>query len=1285
MKNCLLLTLLTVLSLSRAQDEIWMRPNKGQWHDNIEFKINIPSGFMYLEKGGFTYDFNNNGDLHQHGEPEHHDHDNDEAPKGHCVRTTFVGANPEPIFEQSAPSPFYENYFLGNDSSRWVSNLTVYNQVGYLGLYPGIDLQLYESNATLKYDIIVHPGGDAASFKVAYTGQQALFIKDGALHVETSLGTIIEGKPYAYQVIGGIEREVACHYVLNDNQISFALPDGYNTAYDLVIDPTLTFSTFTGASSDNWGMTACPDINKNLVAAGIVFGTGYPVSTGPYDGIFNGGQIDVAITKFNASGSAIVFSTFLGGSDEEAPHSLIVNSDNELHVFGATSSTNFPVTGGAYQTTNKGGVTFLFDGAITFDGGSDIYVTKLSAGGNSLIGSTYLGGNGNDGISNGAVSFNYSDILRGEVMVDDNNFVYVASTTESVDFPVAGGFDGSLGGSQDAIIAKFNPNLTTLLWSTYIGGSGVEAGNSVQLSSTGDIFVAGGTTSSNFPNTAGTLNPTYKGGTADGYVMKFNAPGYGSPVATYLGTNDYDQAYFVQLDIDDFVYVYGQTKGAYPVTAGHYVNPNSGQFIHKLSNNLAANQWASLFGAGSGNEELSPTAFLVSDCYEIYVAGWGGTVNVNNSSAINSSTNGMPVTSDAYLSSTTGSNFYLALFTKNMLELKYATYMGTGTGDHVDGGTSRFDKGGGVYHAVCAACGGNPNGFPTTAGVYSSTNNSSNCNMAAFLFELAKIDAVIGTGIPVICIPDPVVFENNSQNGNSFFWDFGDGTTSTDFEPTHYYTEPGFYDVMLVVEDTSGCYTPDTAWVVVEIQLLEAEAGAMSDTICPGESVQLFVIGGDSYSWGPAEVLDDPHGANPIATIWEATTFTVEVESECGSSVLEVTVQVFGADAAASPDTAICVGGSAQLWAGGGDIYLWSPGATLDDPASATPVATPPITTFYIVEITTPEGCVIKDTTNVIVDQDLPYPNLVDEVHICKGASVQIAAHGATDYLWSPDYNISDINIYNPFVNPLVDTSYAVTFTNACGSTYDTVDVFVIEVDGDVSPDTTICPEGEATLWANGGLSYSWSPTGSLSDPDKAVTQASPNTNTEYTVVITDAHGCSTSLTTQVNVFDSPLLTVSAETYAVVGDTIPIWAEGDGTIVWSPPYYLACIECSETYVFPPNAMEYTATLTDANGCKTTDIVPVHFDPLIYVPNAFTPDGDEFNNYFQAISHNILTFEMLIFNRWGEVVWSTSTIDDMWDGTYNGVLVLDDVYVWQISYTDLNEHPYELRGHVTVLK
>jgi gliding motility-associated-like protein len=1269
-----------------AQEEIWIHPNRGQWHQNISYQIDIPGGDLYLEKDGFTYNLNNLGEAYDH---HHHGEDHEEF-EGHVVKTKFIGANLNPIFEELDVSSHYENYFLGNDTSKWKSNIYAYNRIDYHELYDGIRLSMYEQNATLKYDIHIDAGTNPSIFKVDYEGQDELTINDdGELVIHTPLGDITESKPYAYQHSNGIKKNVPCEYVLIGNQMHFEFPEGYDSNLELVIDPELAFSTFTGSASDNWGMTACPDINKNLIAGGIVFGSQYINDPGGYDNTFNGGQVDVVITKYNATGSNFIFSTHLGGDASETPHSLIVNDNNELYIMGATASTNFPVMGNAMQPNHEGGVTITVDG-ITFVNGSDIFVTKLNSAGSAMLGSTFYGGSLTDGMSTASddIAFNYGDQLRGEVMVDDASNVYISSTTQSNDIQINGGFQNSFGGTQDAIIAKFNPDLSTLMWSTYVGGTGAESGNSIQLTSTGDIVIGGGTTSSNFPNTAGQVNPSFQGGNTDGYVMKFNAPTYNAPIASYIGTSDYDQTYFVQIDIDDFIYLYGQTKGDYTISSGVYNNPNSGQFIHKLSNDLSTTEWSSSFGASSGNEELSPTAFLVSDCYEIYIAGWGGNTNANNSSADNSSSNGMPITSDAFQPTTNGSNFYLALFTADMADLKYSTYMGSqnGSSDHVDGGTSRFDKQGGVYHAVCAACGGNANGFPTTPGAYSETNQSSNCNMAAFLFELSKIEATLSTGTPVVCIPDPVIFQNDSENGDTYEWVFGDGSpNSFEFEPTHYYTDPGTYEVMLIVSDAAGCYSPDTAYLEVEIQLLEAEAGALLDTICPGSSVELYAIGGDNYVWGPAEYLNTQTGSNVVATIWEATTFTVEVQSVCGSSEIEVTVEVYGANAESGLDTAICVGGSAQLSANGGGTYEWSPGGSLDDPLAANPISTPSITTNYIVTITTPEGCEIVDTTQVWVDQDLPFPLLPEEVSICYGSSTQIIAGGATSYLWSPDYNISETNVYNPFVNPLVDTIYHVDFTNACGTTYDSVKVNVITVDGTISPDTTICPEGEATLVATGGVSYNWWPSTGLNKPNDSITQASPGSDTQYTVLITDEFGCSISLTTNVFLYDTPQLVVSPAVYAVVGDSTQLWAEGDGVIYWSPPYNISCAHCTDPYVWPEVEFVYTATITDVNGCMNTGDVPIYFDPLIYVPNAFTPNGDSFNQYFKAQGLNIIEFEMLIFNRWGEIVKTLSSLDESWDGTYNGVPVKDDVYVWQVRYVDLKNDPHTLRGHVTVLK
>lgn len=1301
-KLVVVFTLLSALTFSvNAQGDIWIKPNKGQWHPNINYLVKTPGGEMYLENTGFTYQFHNAGDIvHAHSEHEGHDHE-PETYKKHVVKTTFLGANLKPNFEELKSSSHIENYFLGNDTTKWVSNLKLYKQVNYIDLYDGIDLHLYQHENTLKYDILVDAGADPSQYSVKYKGQDKLDLIEGSLLITTSLGTITEQKPYAYQVVNGLKKEVPCFYKLDENVVSFDFPEGYNTSLPLVIDPVLLFSSFTGSTADNWGMTACPDINDLAISAGVVFGPGYPTTTGAISTVAPGSSpfqaptgltSDIGLTKYSANGSSILFSTYIGGSGSESPHSVIVNDQNQIFLMGATSSSNFPVPFTGYQTTFQGGNQITIYN-MDFASGTDLFAIKINAGGTAILNGTYIGGSGNDGISNpngsnagNAISYNYGDQLRGEIIVGPNSTVYISSTTSSANFPIIGGFDNTLGGGLDAVFIKLNNTLSNIMYSSYVGGSGLESGNSIQLSSMGDLFMTGGTTSTDFPFTTGQVNPSFQGGSTDGYLIKLEGPNYINPKSTYVGTSGYDQSYCVQLDLDDKVYVYGQTDGNYPVTAGKYVNPNSGQFIHKFNNDLNATEWSSVFGAGTGNVEISPTAFLVSDCYEIYIAGWGGLTNSNNN-ASSSTTIGFPVTPDAYQSTTSGSNFYLALFEQDMIGLKYATFMGStnSNNDHVDGGTSRFSKGGKIFHSVCAACSAFGS-FPTTPGSYAPTNGfSPNCNMATFVFDLSKIEATLGAPIAITCLPNATQFNNTSINGNTFTWLFGDGNSTVAFAPSHLYGAPGLYDVTLIVSDSNGCYTPDTAFTQVEIIEPFYEAFAFEDTICPGNTVQLQASGGTDYLWSPAGLFTNPNMSSPTVIINSDTIMSVEITSVCGTTTLDVEVWNYDIETDAGGDTTICVGGAASLNASGGASYLWFPGGTLDDSTSASPISTTNINTFYTIFVTTPDGCFDTNFVLVQVDLGVPSPNLPGDATICLGNSITLEASGANFYNWQPDYNISSLTAFNPTVWPAVDTTYFVSFTNACGTSSDSVNIFVSEVIPTIRQDTAVCPFEPVALMAGGGVSYSWTPTVRVANPLVANTTVTPAKTDWYTVSVTNEFGCLDTIGFQIEVFNLPKLTVSPDVYAVQGDLVPIWAEGNGTIEWFPKTLITCPTCPSTEVFPPRDATYTAVLTDINGCKTQDAVSIYYDPLIYVPNAFTPDGQPPNNMFKAVTNNIIEFELTIYNRWGQIVFKSFDIDGEWDGYYGGQLAQDGVYVWQIQYTDLNEERESLTGHVVLLR
>ncbi len=1289
--------ILTILSFIMITSEIysqkvWMHSNKGQWNKEILYKIDLDLGEMYIENKGFTYFLHNFKKSHNHDGEKHSDDSLEANFQAQVIRTEFIGANWDGKRLEKAPSTFYRNYFLGTDSTKWKSNVLSYESIEFLNFYSGIDVIFDGTSNKLKYSFIVHPNGNSGNIKYTINGANSVFIdKEGQLHSTNRFGEIIESAPIAWTENEGRRTNVNVEYKLIDNQVSFYFPDGYDSTATLIIDPYLVFSTFTGSTADNWGFTATPDPSGNVFAGGIVFAGGYPVTVGAIDGDYNigtesGFNIDVGITKFNSTGTSLLYSTYLGGNRNETPNSIISSLTGELYVLGVTSSGNFPMGPTSYDGSFNGGTT-VTENSLTFSG-TDIYIARLNSTGTSLLGSTYVGGGQNDGLNTSDLKFNYGDQFRGEIILDPTGNVYVASTTNSVDFPIVLGSQGAINGAQDAVVFKMNANLSTLLWSTYFGGSLNETGNSIQVASNGNVFVAGGTTSNNLPYSIGN-DLSYNGGLADGYVTRYNGTTGAILSGTYMGLGEYDQAYFVQLDNLNEVYVYGQSQSAWTISPGVYGNANSGQFIRKYSNNLSTIQWTTMIGAGTGNVEISPTAFLVSDCFDIYLSGWGGLVNSQNSPAVNSSSNGFPVTDDAFQATTNGSNFYIAVLDQDAAFLKYATYMGgtSSSSNHVDGGTSRFDKSGRIYHAVCGACGGQDFGFTSTPGVWSPTNNSTNCNLAVFKFELNSIEAVVAAPDPLICIPAPVIFNNNSTNGNGFYWDFGDGTSSTLINPTHFYTVAGDYTVTLVVTDTNGCFSPDSLQFLIHIGDFEGGVVIPTFPVCPGETYQLEAYGGATYEWTPANVLDDPTSSTPFATVNETTLFTVIISDSCGSDTLQLTLPVYPVNSSISNDTSICVGNNVQITATGGGTYLWSPGSTLSSTVVSNPIATPTTNTVYSVIITSEDGCISNESTTVNVFYSPPIPIMPDSLQMCVGASIEITVSGGDNYIWSPNYQINQLTGPTVIVSPADDFTYICEFINACGATIDSVLIKVVEASIFAGNDTIICPGESAFLWASGGISYFWSPSSSLNNSTLSNVISTPNTPTLYSVIGVDEAGCVDTASVFVDLFPQPFIQTSPDVYAFYGDEIQLSATSTtaGPYVWSPAENLSCVICDNPIATPNFNTNYTVSYTDINGCIASDVIHIYYDPILYVPNTFTPDGNEFNNGFKIVANNIESFELLIFNRWGELLYTMNSFDDYWDGSYNGLKCQDGTYVWKLEYSDFKGVKYELTGHVNLIR
>ncbi len=801
-------------------------PNKGQWQGDFAYRATSGNVDFFVRKTGFTYHIQSAANLPSVHAYQHREISDAPVMKGHVFMVDFQNTTGAVSYTEGKPRTHYYNYFLGNNAGNWVSEVHPCQAVDMHSLYPGIDLRLYGvEEGAFKYDLIVKAGADAGKIAMAYKGQDGLEVKDGKLYVHTSVGDVVEMKPYAYQYSNNGKKEIPCVYQLNGNTLRFKLGK-YDTNAELVIDPTIVFATYSGSTADNWGMSATDDKQGNFYGAGVAVSSGYPVTPGAYQTTYKGPvnngsasgwydfETDIAISKFNANGTGLLYATYVGGTGNEMPHSTIVDKDSNLVVVGKTYSTNFP-TQGAYDNTANGG--------------ADLVVFKLSKNGSQLLGSTYMGGVADDGVNgsagwgaSSATKHNYGDDARSEVITDNAGNIFVAANTKSNNFPVVNAYQSALAGQQDAVIFKLTPNLSNLLWSTYLGGTADDAAYVLALSANQrTLYVAGGTAST-IAGTAGTLHPASMGG-VDGFISKWNV-GVTTPALdqyTYVGTTAYDQIYGIQLDDDSSnVYIMGQTLGTYPVTLGVYSNPGSSQFISKLDSNLTAYKYSTVYGSGTTSfTNISPVAFLVDECKNVYVSGWGGGANFSGN------TNGMPISANAFQSTTDGRDFYFIVLGRDLQMLLYGSYFGGnntgGSGEHVDGGTSRFDKNGVVYQAICAGC-GSTNDMPTTPGVYSPTNQSTNCNLGALKisFDLGNVKA---SAYPIPkntgCAPFTVQFGNNSSNATTYEWNFGDGPgTNTQTSPTHTYTQTGVYTVRLIASNTSSmCRARDTAYLTITV------------------------------------------------------------------------------------------------------------------------------------------------------------------------------------------------------------------------------------------------------------------------------------------------------------------------------------------------------------------------------------------------------------------------------------------------------------------------------------
>jgi gliding motility-associated-like protein len=1158
-------------------------PNGGQWPDGVLYKADVAGGKIWLEEKGILYQFVDNSNVH-HADFDHK-HNGEPELYQHLVFAQFLGANESFETKKSNPTKAYYNYFLGNDKSKWASGLHGYNKVEYSNLYNNIDLKFFEKDQDLKYEYHVKPGGDYKQIKVKYIGHSKIKkSKNGNVVIYNSIGQIIEQKPYVYQIKNGKIIEIVSEFNLSkDNILSFELGN-YDQSIDLVIDPILVFATYNGAESDNFGMTATYAYDGSAYAGGTIYGNLYPTPAPAWNttpnitvaGVSNSITTDVFISKYSADGTTMLWTNFIGGGDNnqgtETVHSLICDTLNNIYLYGATSSTDFP-TQNAYQNSHNGGsqLQILFNGTNFGNVGTDIYVAKFSENGLNLIGSTYVGGAENDGVNYKVTSgsynnvafydsltYNYGDQFRGEIMLDSLNNVIIASCSRSSDFPILNSFQNGYGGQQDGVVFKLSSDFSNLLWSSYLGGTENDACYSVKIDSSYSILVAGGTSSNDLPGTVGGLNPNYLGGKTDGFVAKIVPDGSTIQQTTYIGTSTYDQTIFVEIDRWDNVYLVGQSDGNMPIINANYSDVNSGQFIMKLNPNLTEVIYSTVFGNSNGQPNISPAAFLVDVCGNVYVSGWGA--NILQGTGLT----GMPVSTDAFQTeSGDGFNFYLFVLERDAESMLYGSYIGDlNAQEHVDGGTSRFDKFGIVYQSVCGGCGGSST-FPTTDGAYSSENNSSNCNNLVFKFDFElvpkadfEVDNLDG------CAPLTITFDNESNDTINSVWNFGPDANiiSGGINPVVEFAEPGIYEVYLNITDTI-CNLQDTAKKVITVyNSIELEVS--KDTIiCPGATESFDLV---ANSFGSATEF-----------IWATDTGFVDIVNM-------------------------------------GD---------LDSVISVNPTES---TTYYVTISNGWSLCDIMDSVQVHFLDDAV--ELMGDTSICFGSETVIYADvystsNQLNYEWTPGNQIIAANDSIAIINPNQSQYFTLT-TSINGCSYS--DSVFVQVDY-INPDSVYAianPEfvtegGTATLQAfpdSIGYSYNWIPEFIVDNPTSQTTTATISENQEFLVQVNKG-ACTSIAKVVVNAYE--------------------------------------LICGDVYVF--------------------------------VPNAFTPNGDGNNDVVYVRGQNIEEMTFMIFDRWGELVFESTDQNNGWNGTYKGKPSDPDVFVYHLKVKCIDGQENLIKGNITLLR
>lgn len=580
-------------------------PNRGQTAPEVKFYHQGRDQGIYFTRQGIWFRFSPPGNGCREPRPR-------AKRPGRTRQGAVVSLTPLHLNKETAMAPVDQqagkvNFFLGNKPEKWRVDLPTYGAVVYREAYPGIDLKFYGTGRQLEYDVIVRPGADLHRVRLQYHGVTALRLTpEGDLAIRLpDDGTLVQKKPVVYQDIAGqrVAREGTFKLYPDAARHVFGFTvASYDRSRPLVIDPVLVYSTYLGGASEEAGKGLCVDAAGNMYVAGWTDSADFPTTPGVVQRQFKGiaPQGDAFVAKFSPTG-ALVFATYLGGTGGDAAAGVALEGNGNIYLVGSTDSGDFPTTDGAVQRN--------------YHGGGDAFVAKLTPSGDYLLYSTYLGGSG-------------FEEVESNLAVDEEGNACITGQTNSVDFPVTGGaFQGKPGGGMDGFVAKLTHMGTSLIFATYLGGSGDDRGRGIALDAANNVYVTGETKSANFPTSSNPFQKAYKGA-MDAFVTRLTPDG-AMIYSSFLGGGNDDGGHGIAVDGTGSAYITGETySDNFPTSSRAFQKTQaaySDAFITKVNPTGTALLYSTYLG-GNGHDQGN--AIAVDSSGNAYIAGKTDSTNL---------------------------------------------------------------------------------------------------------------------------------------------------------------------------------------------------------------------------------------------------------------------------------------------------------------------------------------------------------------------------------------------------------------------------------------------------------------------------------------------------------------------------------------------------------------------------------------------------------------------------------------------------------------------------------